>query len=51
MPAFETDGLITRCFLKRNDPREILISSKNQKFSELEKKQSLELHLLEESFN
>ena len=38
MPAFETDGLITRCFLKRNDPREILISSKNQKFSELEKK-------------
>ena len=26
MPALETDGLQTNCFLKRNDPREVLIS-------------------------
>jgi len=37
MPAIETKGLITDCFLKRNDPREILISSQNKKLDELEK--------------
>ena len=26
MPSDETDGLITNCFLERNDPREVLIS-------------------------
>ena len=26
MPSEETEGLLTNCFLKRNDPREILIS-------------------------
>ncbi len=26
MPAIETKGLITNCFLERNDPREVLIS-------------------------
>ena len=26
MPAIETKGLLTNCFLKRNDPREVLIS-------------------------
>ena len=29
MPAVETDGLLTNCFLERNDPREILISKEN----------------------
>ena len=37
MPALETKGLKTDCFLKRNDPREILISLKNKKLQELEK--------------
>ena len=37
MPAVETKGLITDCFLKRNDPREILISSQNKKLDELNK--------------
>ena len=31
MPAIETQGLRTACFLKRNDPREILISLKDKK--------------------
>ena len=26
MPSDETDGLLTNCFLERNDPREVLIS-------------------------
>ena len=26
MPSEETEGLLTNCFLKRNDPREILIT-------------------------
>ena len=29
MPAEETEGLLTNCFLERNDPREILISKEN----------------------
>ena len=29
MPSNETEGLITSCFLERNDPREILISREN----------------------
>ena len=37
MPAIETQGLRTACFLKRNDPREILISLKNKKLDELKK--------------
>ena len=36
MPSFETIGLKTNCFLKRNSPNEILIS-KNKKFLDLEK--------------
>ena len=28
MPSNETNGLSTNCFLKRNDPREVLISKK-----------------------
>ena len=35
MPALETKGLKTNCFLKRNDPREILISSDKKKLNEL----------------
>ena len=30
MPVDETEGLITNCFLERNDPREILISKENK---------------------
>ena len=37
MPALETEGLLTNCFLERNDPREILISSQNKKLDELNK--------------
>ena len=29
LPTDETEGLLTNCFLERNDPREILISKKN----------------------
>ena len=35
MPAKETDGLITDIFLKRNDPREILITKDKKKLKEL----------------
>ena len=35
MPAIETDGLRTDIFLKRNDPREILITKENTKLKEL----------------
>ena len=37
MPSEETDGLITNCFLARNDPREVLISRDKKKFSDLNK--------------
>ena len=35
LPSIETEGLITNCFLKRNDPREILISKNNLDFQKL----------------
>tara|TARA_B100000700_G_scaffold21162_1_gene20589 strand:- start:1306 stop:2220 length:915 start_codon:yes stop_codon:yes gene_type:complete len=35
MPSEETEGLLTNCFLKRNDPREILISRENKKIEDL----------------
>ena len=35
MPAFETDGLRTDSFLKRNDPREILITKDKKKLKDL----------------
>ena len=31
LPAVETKGLVIDCFLKRNDPREILISKEKKK--------------------
>ena len=37
MPALETKGLKTDSFLERNDPREILITMKKKKLSELKK--------------
>ena len=40
MPSFETKGLITECFLKRNYSNEILISKNNIKFKNL-KSQSI----------
>ena len=38
MPAIETDGLRTDTFLKRNDPREILITNDKKKLKELKSK-------------
>ena len=35
MPAQETEGLLTNCFLERNDPREILISRENKLLKDL----------------
>jgi hydroxymethylbilane synthase len=35
MPSDETEGLITNCFLERNDPREILISKDNKHIKDL----------------
>jgi len=35
MPSEETEGLLTNCFLKRNDPREILISRNNKHLKDL----------------
>ena len=37
MPSLETKGLLTECYLKRNDPREALIT-KNNKILEKQKK-------------
>ena len=37
LPSIETEGLITNCFLERNDPREILISKNNLDFQKLKK--------------
>ena len=36
MPALETDGLQTNCFLKRNDPREVIISRDGKNIKEIE---------------
>ena len=35
MPSNETEGLLTNCFLKRNDPREVLISNSNNFIKDL----------------
>ena len=35
MPSQETKGLLTNCFLERNDPREILISKDGKNITEL----------------
>ena len=35
MPTEETEGLLTTCFLERNDPREILISRDNKHLKDL----------------
>ena len=35
MPSDETEGLLTNCFLGRNDPREVLISKNKIKFKDL----------------
>jgi len=35
MPSDETEGLITNCFLERNDPREILISKDSKHIKDL----------------
>ena len=38
LPVIETSGLLTNFFLKRNDPREILISKNKKKLNDLENK-------------
>ena len=38
MPAIETSGLKTDCFLERNDPREILITNNKKKLNDLKLK-------------
>jgi hydroxymethylbilane synthase len=35
MPTEETEGLLTNCFLERNDPREVLISKDNKLLKDL----------------
>ena len=35
MPIDETEGLLTNCFLERNNPREILISNNNKNIKDL----------------
>jgi len=35
MPAEETQGLLTNCFLERNDPREVLICKDNKHLKDL----------------
>ena len=35
MPSDETEGLLTNCFLKRNDPREVLICNSNDLIKDL----------------
>jgi hydroxymethylbilane synthase len=35
LPSEETEGLLTNCFLERNDPREILISRDNKHLKDL----------------
>ena len=35
MPSYENDGLITNCFLQRNDPREVLVSVNNNLIKDL----------------
>ena len=35
MPSEETEGLLTNCFLERNDPREVLISKDNEHLKDL----------------
>ena len=38
LPSIETKGLVTDVFLKRNDPREVIISKNSKNFYELENK-------------
>ena len=41
MPSDETEGLVTNCFLERNDPREVLISKNKIKFEDLNKNSTI----------
>ena len=46
MPAVETKSLLSNFFLKRNDPREILISRDKRKLKDLSKKSIHDLEIL-----
>ena len=35
LPSFETEGLVTNCFLKRNNSNEVMISNSNKKLNDL----------------
>ena len=50
MPAIKTDGLLSNFFLKRNDPREILISRDNKKLKDLKTKSVLGTSSLRREF-
>ena len=50
MPSEETEGLLTNCFLERNDPREILISRDNKNLKDLDPNAIVGTSRLEESF-
>ena len=50
MPAIETEGLTTNCFLERNDPREVFISRKGSKISTIKKNAIIELPHSDVSF-
>ena len=51
IPYKETPGLIIKTFLKRNSPREVLISRNNLSLEKLKKIPLLARLLLEENFN
>ena len=35
LPSFDTEGLVTNCFLKRNNSNEVMISNSNKKLNDL----------------
>ena len=51
IPSVESKKLSVNCFLKRNDPRDVLISRDKKNFKTCQKIQLLALRLLEENSN
>ena len=46
MPSEETEGLLTNCFLERNDPRETLISKNHKQLKDLSPNSIIGLSLI-----